>query len=225
MTELTLEKWGVKTKAFVSLPNTIEEEKFQILVNDIVLRKKNSPPVILMPVRLHEQVKGVLNFFKAIDVENIRKATFLVAGDGPDKRMIENYILESGLEENIQLFGHCETTELVELYKRANLFILPSFTDASPLTAIEALRMKLPLLISERCGNHFEAVIEGKNGYIIDPYSPLSIKEGFERILNEEDQWEEMGNVSSQIYDQYFSKNKVIETFVRDLTDFSEKKN
>jgi glycosyltransferase involved in cell wall biosynthesis len=85
--------------------------------------------------------------------------------------------------------------------------------------------MKLPLLISERCGNHFEAVIEGKNGYIIDPYSPLSIKEGFERILNEEDQWEEMGNVSSQIYDQYFSKNKVIETFVRDLTDFSEKKN
>lgn len=225
MTELTLEKWGVRTTAFVPLPNTIEEEKFQITTNDIIQRKKNSPPIILLPVRLHEQVKGIVNFFKAIEVENVKRSKFLVAGDGPDKVMIENYIKEYGLEEHIHLLGHCNTTELVDLYRQANLFVLPSFTDASPLTVIEALRMKLPLLISERCGNHFEAVIEGENGYIFDPYSPPTIKNAFEKILSEAVHWEEMGEVSSHIYAQKFKKSQVIKTFVKVLTDFSENKN
>lgn len=224
MTEITLEKWGVRTAAFVPLPNTIEEDKFQITAYDIIQRKKNLTPVILLPVRLHEQVKGILNFFKAIKVENIRKSIFFLAGDGPDKEMIQDYIKEFSLEKHIYLIGHCDTTVLVNLYKQANLFVLPSFTDASPLTVVEALRMKLPLLISERCGNHFEAVQDSKNGYIFDPYSPLTIKSAYEKIISEADKWEEMGEVSGQVYDQKFKKSHVIQTFIKVLTDFSNSK-
>jgi glycosyltransferase involved in cell wall biosynthesis len=222
MTELTLEKWGVRTTGFVPLPNTIEEEKYQITANDLIKRNKNLTPIILMPVRLHEQVKGILNFFKAITTNNIRKSIFLIAGDGPDKETIQNYIKEYKLQQHIHLIGHCNTTELADLYRQANLFVLPSFTDASPLTVIEALRMKLPLLISERCGNHFEAVVDSMNGYIFDPYTPITIKNAYEKILSEADKWVEMGKISSQIYDQKFNKRKVIQNFMKALVDFSD---
>jgi hypothetical protein len=221
MTELTLEKWGVKVNKFVPLPNTIEEEKFLISSTDCTNRLKNTIPLVILPVRIHEQVKGIINFFKSIGFQNIKKAKFLIAGDGPDREFVQKFILEHSLEEHITLLGHCDTNQLVDLYKKANFFVLPSFTDASPLTVIEALRMRLPLLISERCGNHFEAVIDGINGYIFDPYSPSTIKNAFERMINNMDDWKEMGEVSNKIYEQKFNKRNVINTFVKVLTDFS----
>jgi glycosyltransferase involved in cell wall biosynthesis len=221
MTELTLEKWGVKVNKFVPLPNTIEEEKFLISSTDCINRLKNTIPLVILPVRIHEQVKGIINFFKSIGFQNIKKAKFLIAGDGPDRELVQKFMLEHSLEEHIILLGHCNTNQLVALYKQANFFVLPSFTDASPLTVIEALRMRLPLLISERCGNHFEAVIKGINGYIFDPYSPTTIKNAFELMINKNKDWKEMGEVSNKIYEQKFNKKIVINTFVKVLTGHS----
>lgn len=221
MTEITFDKWGIKGKTFIKLPNTIEEEKFQFSEDEIRSRYENKTPIFLLPVRLTEKIKGIINFFKSIGDENIRKGLFLIAGDGPDREVIQTFIHSHGVEDNIKLLGHCETGEMVSLYKKANVFVLPSYTDASPLTLVEALIMKLPLLVSERCGNHFEAVVEGGNGYLFNPSEPNSVKLAFESLMLRANEWKSMGEVSGNLYREIFNRKVVIENFIRTLTKFS----
>lgn len=220
MTEITFEKWGIKGKTFIQLPNTIEEEKFLISEEEINMRCGNRTPIFLMPVRLLENIKGIINFFKSIGDENIRKGLFLIAGDGPDKEAIQAFINSRGVEENVKLLGFCDTGKMISLYKKANVLVLPSFSDASPLTLVEALIMKLPLLVSERCGNHFEAVVEGRNGYLFNPSDPNSVKLAFESLILRTNEWRIMGEISGDLYHKTFNKQLVLENFVRSLSDF-----
>jgi glycosyltransferase involved in cell wall biosynthesis len=221
MTEITFEKWKIRGKTFIKLPNTIEEEKYQIAEEKIETRYKNNKAIFLMPVRLIENIKGIMNFFTSIGDENVRRGLFLIAGDGPDKKSIQSFVYSHGFEDNIKLLGFCATEEMVSLYERANVLVLPSFSDPSPLTLVEALSMKLPLLVSERCGNHFEAVVNTKNGYLFNPSDPDNVKLAFEYLMLRASEWRNMGEISGNIYYKIFNRQLVIENFIRKLTAFS----
>ncbi len=223
MTEITMNKWNIQVNKFIPLPNTIEDDAFILREDFKLLRDGNKLPIFLIPARVHEIVKGIKNFFIGIGDKNLRKCQFIVAGDGPDLQELRNFVNENKLSDNILLTGHCTTTHLSELYAKANVFVLGSYTDASPLTVVEALRMKLPLLISERCGNHFEAVEVGVNGYIFDPYNHSTIKSTFEAMLERKNQWHDMGINSGILYENNFKKSKVISNFVVQFNSFCTK--
>jgi glycosyltransferase involved in cell wall biosynthesis len=102
---------------------------------------------------------------------------------------------------------------MVILYSNSNIFCLPSFTDASPLSIIEALKMELPILASNRCGNHFEAIQSDINGYTFDPDDKVEIREKLFLLLKQRDRWEEMGANSLKIYNSFFSMDLVVKNF------------
>lgn len=221
MSEMTFEKWGIDWQTYVKLPNTIEEEQFHITRSEIAQRSSNAIPTLLMSARLVENVKGILNFFRSIGDDEVRRAYFLIAGDGPDRDEFQAYITSRGLEEHIKLLGHCDTAQMVELYKKVNAFVLPSFSDPSPLTLVEALAMHLPVLVSDRCGNHFEAVAEGRNGFLFDPLDPASVKRAFTAFISRGGDWTAMGEVSGELYRERFACQPAIASFARSLIEFS----
>lgn len=220
MARITFQKWGVHNKKFISLPNTIDDVAFQISIMEIAERRSNAPPILIMPARLIESVKGIVNFLKSIGSENVRKVKILIAGEGPDRSYIESYISEENLSTNVQLLGHCDAKAMSGLYKVANAFVMPSFSDPSPLTVVEAMRMELPLLLSICCGNHFEALDNSLNGYSFDPFNPQSIKVAFESLLARVTDWEEMGRISGEKYRTQFEKSEVAKNFIDSIHNF-----
>lgn len=214
MTELTLRKWGVRSPNKVRLSNTIDES---IFLGSPKSRPHNRKIVFCMPVRLIESIKGVLNFFNAIGIDNIKKSIFYVAGDGPDYSLIKDYIIYNNLQENIILLGFLNPESMARLYAKSDVFLLPSFSDPCPLSVVEALSMSLPLLISSRCGNHYEAVRVGNNGYKFDPLNPDEIKSSYEKIMSRSHDFEDMGEISRTIYEQEYKLSKVLEVLLLDL--------
>ena len=219
MAELTFEKWNIKPKKFVHLPNLIDENVFQLENNYLEKRKQNPLPVFFIPIRLIESIKGALNFFNAIGIENIKRSIFLIAGDGDDEDLYKEYIKNNELQENIFLLGFQNYQQINNLYNKANIFLLPSFSDPSPLSIVEALKMKLPLLVSTYCGNHYEALKEGINGYGFNPHNSNEIKEKYEKLMSEKEMFDEYGLNSFQIYLNNFDKNTRIENFTRQMRE------
>lgn len=63
--------------------------------------------------------------------------------------------------------------ELVELYRRADCFVLPSRHDSFGMTVIEAMACGLPAIVSEMVGAR-EAIEEGRSGWVVpiaDPHT------------------------------------------------------
>lgn len=212
MSEITFEKWEIPVKNYIYLPNTINDKSLQFNANNN--RENNTRPIFLIPIRIIESLKGALNFFNAIGSDNIRKALFIIAGDGEDKEKYQEYILEHNYSDYIKLAGFCEAERMCELYNNSNVLLLPSFSDPSPLTLVEALKFHLPILCSNHCGNHFEVVKEGINGYTFSPLDKADIRAKFELIINNRSEWNKMGEISASIYNKYFETNKVVHNFI-----------
>ena len=212
MSEITFEKWNIKTERFIYLPNTIDDSNLKYVSG---LRNESDLPIFLMPIRIIEKVKGGLNFFRSIGGGNIRKAKFVIAGDGEDKEIYAQFIRDNHYEENIVLEGFCDSKKMMNLYNKVNALVLPSFSDPSPLSLVEACLFHLPILCSNHCGNHYEAVEEGKNGYTFSPMNPDDIKQTFEKFMDCQDEWKKMGEISASIYKDKFETEKVIQRFVQ----------
>lgn len=219
MAVLSFEKWGIKVDDYIHLPNTIDDGALHFDPDNH--RTQNELPVFLIPIRIIESLKGALNFFEAIGDENVRKAKFIIAGDGDDRERYQKYIAEKGYEENIVLAGFCDSDRMSELYNSANVLLLPSFSDPSPLSLVEALKFHLPILCSSHCGNHFETVEEGKNGYTFSPLNKDDIVSAFEKMYGCRQNWPEMGETSAQIYHEKFETDKVVRSFICQFNKYS----
>lgn len=57
---------------------------------------------------------------------------------------------------------------LVELYRAADAFVLPSGSEAFVIAAIEASAVGLPV-VATRTGGLFDVVVDGESGLLVDP--------------------------------------------------------
>jgi glycosyltransferase involved in cell wall biosynthesis len=160
-------------KTFIRLPNLIDENVFGIKVRDLrvnayELRKSfninESTQMWVLPARLIE-LKGIIPFLNLMT--GIENAILFILGDGELRVQIESLIKKKNLP--VKIIGFVQQDEIVRYYAVADLFILPSLKDSSPLSPIEACAAELPVLVSSRIGNIEDVVEYDVNGWFYDP--------------------------------------------------------
>ncbi|MDD4244411.1 MAG: glycosyltransferase family 4 protein [Bacilli bacterium] len=210
-------------KKFIKLPNLIDEEVFRDAVSSLRKNQKQlrnsfgvneNTQMWVLPARLIP-LKGIIPFLNLLkDVKNYQ---LFIIGDGELKNEIIDIITKDNLP--VTLTGFIQQDEIVNYYAAADMFILPSLRDASPLSAIEACASGLPLLVSSRIGN-LEDVLDGlKNGWHYDPINEIekgrTIVKRISQMSREE--LKVMGNNSLDRYNEIFDGRKCIESYVKEL--------
>lgn len=92
------------------------------------------------------------------------KLTFLIVGDGPAKKSLEEQVTRLGVRDHVIFTGMVQPTEVQKYYQLADLFISASTSETQGLTYIEAAANGLPLLCrKDDC--LCDIIIDGENGY------------------------------------------------------------
>lgn len=210
-------------KKFIKLPNLIDEEVFRDAVSSLRNNQKQlrdtfgvdeKTQMWVLPARLIP-LKGIIQFLNLLkDVKNFQ---LFLLGNGE----LENEIIDliSKYKLSVTLSGYKNQDEMVKYYAAADLFILPSLRDASPLSAIEACASGLPLLVSSRIGN-LEDVLDGlKNGWHYDPISEIEKGKTIVKRISEmsREELKVMGDRSLDRYNEIFDGRKCIESYVKEL--------
>jgi glycosyltransferase involved in cell wall biosynthesis len=86
---------------------------------------------------------------------------------------------------------------LRELFQQADLFVLPSFHDCSPLAIIEAMGCGLPV-ISTIIGGIPEQVDDGVTGLLVPAGDARALRQAIEAMLNDPSRREAMGHAARQ---------------------------
>jgi glycosyltransferase involved in cell wall biosynthesis len=209
--------WGIDKRQTIFFPNLIDKNFYTLRDEERDIRRLNKVPVFLIVARLNERTKGILNFLSNIPTE----ADYLIriAGEGGDRIKYEQYIKEKKLLKKVVFLGNLNEDELRKEYIRANVFVLPSFSDPSPLSLVEASYMQLPLLISNRCGNHYEIIQHGVNGFLFDPINADEIREYFSKLLRMTFfDLEKMGNMAHRSVEDKYDNAKVLGNFINELS-------
>lgn len=95
------------------------------------------------------------------------KGTFLVfAGDGPMRASLESNAKSLGVVERTRFLGFVNQSGLPSVYRSADLFILPSKSDACPVVVCEAMLCGCPVVLSDEIRGRFDLVKDGETGFI-----------------------------------------------------------
>ncbi len=217
------EKYAAPDATYHFLPNLIEEAKYSVdasLEERRILRQKFKVPedktMFICPARLIP-VKGILEFLDLLkECPSKEKAAVMIAGSGELKTAIEHKAAENGLD--VRLVGQKTQDEIIELYIAADVFLLPSLSDPNPLTCVEALWAKKPLLISEHCGNYPETVRPGENGYVFSYSDKEAAVKYIELMINADASWKnKAGCVSGEIAQDIYASVGVTKRIVEEM--------
>lgn len=169
-----------------TIPGAIRVDKFpEKMSTDSLgeIRKKyklTEGGIVLFTGRLIDE-KGVKYLVKAA---SRIKSQIIIAGDGPQKKKLQDMVKEKKLG-NVRLTGYIDHDTLIKLYYVADVFVAPSvWDDPMPLTIIEAMAAKLPVVVTRK-GGIATAVKDGSTGFFVNTRNASDIVMKVNRLLED----------------------------------------
>lgn len=114
-----------------------------------------------------------------LDKKNVQ---FNLVGDWEFIHTYKMLIKKYSLEKYFVFKGKLFWNNLIREYKSNHCFVLPSLAEWQPLTLLEAMASKLPVIVTD-VGDNKYFVENEKNGYIIPSEDALALSKGILNIL------------------------------------------
>lgn len=106
--------------------------------------------------------------------------TFMVAGDGPDKDLLQGI-------ENVKLVGFLSGEKLTSFMAKSDVLVVPSiWYENCPLSILEAQCMGVPVVTMNN-GGMAELIEDGKTGILVNEPTPEAMAAGIRRALQSEE--------------------------------------
>ncbi|MDP8963322.1 MAG: glycosyltransferase family 4 protein [Cyanobacteriota bacterium] len=178
---------------------TLQQSLEKIEIADIQLKR----PVFLYVGRItpRKGLKALLEACSILQSQGYEDYTLLVIGTGEQREELEAFIKDHNLEAHVKWIGWVEYGRLGAYFQQADIFVFPTFEDIWGMVALEAMVFGKPVLCSKWAGAA-EMVVEGKNGYLFDPYQPEELAIAMRRFLDDPKLIDSMGNQSQQLIAQ-----------------------
>lgn len=128
----------------------IENIKVDIKKKKTELGIQENTPVLLSVGELNKN-KNHETVLQALSKLKDKNFIYLICGRGVLKEYLERKIQELHLENKAKLLGY--RNDVIEILKIADLFIFPSKREGLPISVIEAMVCKLPVIASNVRGN------------------------------------------------------------------------
>jgi glycosyltransferase involved in cell wall biosynthesis len=158
-------------------------------------------------------VKGAEVLIRAMKnlLLRIPDARLLIAGEGPDKSILQKCVRELGLTQCIEFLGYVPNENLDSLWRVADVLAVPSlWEEPFGIVAAEALAAGVPV-VATRGGGLEEILEDQRSGYLVDPGNAEQFMERLYDILRDRSAAERMGKYGREVMRTRFSLKSHLE--------------
>lgn len=136
--------------------------------------------------------------------ENLK---FVIIGTGEFLQEFQNKIEEFKLNNSVKFLGY--RNDINNILKQCNIFILCTKHETLSISLLEAGYNGLPSIVS-KVGGIPEIVIDGFNGFLVDPNDVKGFINSINILVKDEFKRKEMGINAKQIIEANFNKEKIL---------------
>jgi colanic acid/amylovoran biosynthesis glycosyltransferase len=191
-----LHSLGCPQQKIVRIPVGVELHKFPFHERSL----KAGEEIRLLTVARLVEVKGLQYAIKALAKLRNKNLSlkYQIVGDGPLKDDLKKLVKQLALEESVEFLGAQSHEDVLSLFSKAHIFILPSIIaydgaeETQGLALLEAQASGLPVL-STLVGGIPESVVNGKSGYLVLPKDIDSLTTKLKFLIDHPELWPEMG--------------------------------
>jgi glycosyltransferase involved in cell wall biosynthesis len=191
---------AVWTAGQVALAEALGERRVRLVVNGVdtsrfapsTTRGGDLPRVLY--VGLLTPRKGVLDLIdasKKLRLEGVDHELVLVGGI-PDEGPEAAEPVLAAAEGHAVVLGTRAPEEMPEAYASADVFCLPSWWEAMPLSVLEAMAAGLPVVATD-VGDVGRIVVHGETGLVVPPQSPEQLAAALRKVVEDAEAARRMG--------------------------------
>jgi glycosyltransferase involved in cell wall biosynthesis len=182
------------------IPNGVDTNIFYPAKNS-----NNGDVVILFVGRLIER-KGVDTLITAFaSLVNTIPCRLIIAGDGNQRTNLELLVDKLGISNYVDFLGVVEHKNLPEIYRKSDIYVLPSKNEGMSNTCLEAIASGLPIIMTQT-GGTTELVKNNVNDLkiaLLELLKDINKRQQFgmvSRKLAEQMSWHNVANAYKSLY-------------------------
>ncbi len=175
------------------IPNGVDVRRFSPL-------KSKSHVVRVLFVGRLEPYKGLEDLLKAVCIlqaSNIRGFSVEIVGQGSLEGKLRHRIAEWGIGSHVRMAGQVLPDQMADVYRDADLFVLPSHVEGMSNAILEAMASGLPIVATKIAGSE-ELITEGVDGHLVEPSSPEQLGQALARLMNSKKERMQLGTAARE---------------------------
>ena len=165
------------------IPNGVDTSKFS--PGEGTLREswgvEPSEVAVLLARRMVEK-NGVTVFADAVTRLKSQGFRIVFAGDGAERGRVEAILRDGGVIDRCVFLDSVPNTEMPDVYRSAEISVLPSFMEATSITGLESMATGLPL-VGTRVGGIPTLIDDSVSGLLVEPHDAAGLAEAMDRLI------------------------------------------
>jgi glycosyltransferase involved in cell wall biosynthesis len=200
--------WSAGRRALASV---LGEERVRLIDNGVDTSRYAAPepahdPPRVLYVGLLTPRKGVLDLLEAsrmLREDGVDHELWLLGGT-PDEGPAAAVPVHAAAQGNATLLGTRPPEDMPAAYATADVFCLPSWWEAMPLSILEAMAGGLPVVATD-VGDVNRAVADGQTGFVVATKSPDQLADKLRPLLTDTELRRRMGSAARSRVEELFS--------------------
>lgn len=178
------ENHGTPLDRFTIIPGAINAMHFRPK-EDRPLGAVSELPTLLYHGRVDRR-KGVLELIEAVDRLNNagREFRLIISGIGPDLIPAKELAAELGLDGRIEFSGYVDYNEAPAVYRKADIFVSPTWSEGFSNTILEAMASGLPIVAARSVGV-VDCLTDNENALFHDVHDVDKLVEQISTLLDD----------------------------------------
>lgn len=215
-----LGKAGISTNNQVNLHvvhNGIKDEQHDNIVYDNFTNPAPARTKLIAAGRLSPE-KGFDILIKAIArvaADGI-DVSLVLFGEGKERKKLTQLIELHNLQDRVQMPGFVENVATV--FAEFDALILPSFTEGLPITLLEAMRAKLPVIASH-VGGIPNALNGGQAGVLVSPGNVEELAEAIAKLSQSKKIRHDLAETANSLFKKHYTAYKMTQSYTRIYAD------
>lgn len=150
------------------------------------------------PVKAQDVLVRALSELKGKGV----RTTMLCVGDGEERAKVEALAAEVGLSaSNVRFLGF--RNDIADLLGASDFFVLPSRSEGLPMSVLEAMSHRLPVVLT-LVGGNAELVTDGAHGFLVPADNVTALAAAMERVVADRDLRQRLGTAGqARVRDEF----------------------
>jgi len=158
-----------------------------------------------------EELKGPLVLMEAMGIayQQLENISLNIAGDGSRRQKIAARAKALNVASRYRYHGvYTHPEERCAFMRSLDVFVMPSFTEGTPNSIVEAMADGIPIIASQVGG--VPDMIGDDAGLLVPPGDVHALAQAMLRLAGDEELRQTMGRAAYERYQRYFSPNAVL---------------
>ena len=174
--------------------------------------------IIILSLGSIKTIKGsdtLLKAFLKLKKEYIEKKELKLfyVGDGSMKPALEKIVEKAGFNAYVKFYGMVPYEKVPDMYKLADIYVIPSLFEGTPKSLLEAMFNGLPVLGSDTNGIN-NIIIDNKNGLLFTVSDDEDLTVKLKTLIENQDLREKLSIATTKFVRENYIYEKTVSEFI-----------